>query len=95
MPEVIVDTSPLQYLYQLDLLDLLPSSYGEVLVPEAVVREIAVGRARGVALPDLDTLSWVRVQRVAGRAILPLVSDLGTGEREVLALALEAGEGPS
>jgi len=92
MPEVIVDTSPLQYLYQLDLLDLLPSFYGEVLVPEAVVREIAVGRARGVALPDLDTLSWVRVRRVAGRAILPLVSDLGAGEREVLALALETAD---
>lgn len=89
MPEVIVDTSPLQYLYQLDLLDILPSFYGEILVPEAVVREIGVGRARGVALPDLNDLPWVTVRRVEGRAILPLVSDLGAGEREVLALALE------
>ncbi|HEY0510532.1 MAG TPA: hypothetical protein VGH73_01425 [Thermoanaerobaculia bacterium] len=56
MPDVIVDTSPLQYLHQLDLLGLLPSFYGEILVPEAVVREIAVGRARGVVLPDLANL---------------------------------------
>lgn len=58
-------------------------------MPEAVVREIAVGRTRGVDLPNLDVLPWVIVRRVEGRAILPLVSDLGAGEREVLALALE------
>ena len=89
MPEVIADTSPLQYLHQLGLLDLLPSFYGTVLVPEAVVREIAVGRAQGVFLPDPTALPWVQVRRVAGQAVLPLVSDLGAGEREVLALALE------
>lgn len=90
MPEVIVDTSPLQYLHQLGLLDLLPSFYGEILVPEAVVREIVVGRSQGISLPDLESLTWVHVRSVVGQAVLPLVSDLGAGEREVLALALEA-----
>jgi predicted nucleic acid-binding protein len=90
MPEVIVDTSPLQYLHQLGLLDLLPFFYGNVLVPEAVVREIAMGRAQGIFLPDLEDLPWIQVRRVVGQAVLPLVSDLGAGEREVLALALEA-----
>jgi len=92
MPEVIVDTSPLQYLHQLGLLDLLPDLYGEILIPESVVREIAAGRALGVALPELNTLPWIKVRRVAGLAVLPLVSDLGAGEREVLALALEADQ---
>jgi|SRR3954447_9691350 len=92
MPEVIVDTSPLQYLHQLGLLDLLPDFYGEILIPESVVREIAAGRALGVALPELNTLPWIKVRRVAGLAVLPLVSDLGAGEREVLALALEADQ---
>jgi predicted nucleic acid-binding protein len=90
MPEVIVDTSPLQYLHQLGLLELLPDFYGEILIPESVVREIAAGRALGVALPELATLRWIKVRRVVGLAVLPLVSDLGAGEREVLALALEA-----
>jgi predicted nucleic acid-binding protein len=90
MPEVIVDTSPLQYLHQLDLLDLLPDFYGEILIPESVVREIAAGHAPGVALPDLKTLPWIQVRRAAAFSVLPLVSDLGAGEREVLALALEA-----
>jgi uncharacterized protein len=92
MPEVIVDTSPLQYLHQLGLLDLLPDFYGEILIPESVVREIAAGRALGVALPELNTLPWIKVRKVVGLAVLPLVSDLGAGEREVLALALEADQ---
>ncbi len=40
MPDVIVNTSPLQYLFQLSLLELLPSLYGQVIVPEAVVLEL-------------------------------------------------------
>lgn len=55
-----------------------------------MVREIAAGRALGVALPELTTLRWIKVRKVAGLTVLPLVSDLGAGEREVLALALEA-----
>jgi len=89
MREVISDTSPLQYLHQLDLLDLLPTLYSDVLVPYAVVREVEAGRSLGVALPALETLPWVRVQKVVNAALLPLLPDLGAGEREVLALALE------
>lgn len=33
MPEAICDTSPLQYLHQLKLLDLLPRLYSKVIVP--------------------------------------------------------------
>lgn len=90
MPEVIVDTFPLQYLHQLGLLDLLPFFYGGIIVPEAVVREIAVGRSLGVFLPDLAAFPWIEVRQIAGIAVLPLVSDLGAGETEVLALALES-----
>jgi predicted nucleic acid-binding protein len=54
MPDVIANTSPLQYLFQLGLLDLLPEFYGEVLVPGGVVMEVRSGRARGVALPEQE-----------------------------------------
>jgi predicted nucleic acid-binding protein len=89
MREVVCNTSPLQYLHQLDLLDLLPSLYDEVVVPYGVVKEIAAGRSRGVALPVLESFSWVRAQEVTNTAMLSLMPDLGVGEREVLALALE------
>jgi len=89
MREVISNTSPLQYLYQLDLLDLLPALYGEVLVPTGVVSEIAAGATRGVSLPHLGDLPWLHVCEVGTPALLSLIPDLGAGEREVLALALE------
>jgi uncharacterized protein len=92
MREVISNTSPLQYLYQLDLLELLPALYGEILVPYGVAKEIAAGRARGVSLPVLEAIPWLQIQEVANAALLPLVPDLGVGEREVLALALERSD---
>ena len=58
MAETICNTSPLQYLFQVDLLNLLPSLYGEVIVPEAVLVEIADGRRQGVVLPDIESLPW-------------------------------------
>lgn len=89
MPKVVVNTSPLQYLFQLNLLDLLPQLYNEALVPEGVVREISTGLSRGVSLPDLGSLPWLKIRPVKSGAVLPLAAGLGLGEREVLALALE------
>ena len=53
MPEVICNTSPLQYLHQLEELRLLPALVGKVIVPPAVVAELTVGRELGVSLPEL------------------------------------------
>jgi len=92
MPEVIANTSPLQYLFQLGLLDLLPELYGEVLVPEGVVLELRSGVDRGVLLPDLGGLSWLRIREARSAAVLALAAGLGAGEREVLALAMEMKE---
>ena len=58
-------------------------------MPPAVIQELAAGRALGFDLPDPTGLSWVRVVRPQSMAILPVVSDLGPGEREALALAAE------
>lgn len=92
MPEVFVNTSPLQYLFQLDLLNLLPEFYGRVLVPEGVAREISKGVGRGVTLPQLSSLPWLEVRPVSSPAVLPMVTGLGIGEREVIALALEESD---
>ncbi|MFO7973408.1 MAG: DUF3368 domain-containing protein [Candidatus Hydrogenedentota bacterium] len=89
MPAVISNTSPLQYLYQAEALALLPKLFGEIWVPEAVVAEIQAGHNCNVSLPELDTLPWLEVHPVQQRAALPLVTHLGEGEKEVLALGLE------
>ena len=53
MPDVISDTSPIQYLHQVKLLDLLFSLYEEISIPEAVEKELADGRNYGIDLPDV------------------------------------------
>ncbi len=90
LPDVICDTSPLQYLYQLEILSVFQSLVQRIIVPPAVVKELEVGRALGVNLPDPIALDWVTVRSPAGAAVLPLTMELGPGETEVLALALES-----
>ncbi|MBI5649279.1 MAG: hypothetical protein HZC40_02350 [Chloroflexi bacterium] len=59
MADVICNTSPIQYLHQLELLHVLPALVTQVIVPPAVIEELNVGRAAGVNLPDLTKLDWV------------------------------------
>lgn len=92
MPEVICNTSPLQYLHQLGLLHILPTLAGEVIVPPAVVDELEEGRALGVNLPEVMALDWITIRRPVSEPAVPLVTDLGPGETEVLMLALESRE---
>jgi len=67
MPDVISNTSPLQYLYQLGLLDVLKKLYGQVIIPYAVSKELSKcnfmprnsGRMRGWGLAGgLGCLNW-------------------------------------
>ena len=90
MPDVICNTSPLQYLHQLGHLHLLPSMVERVITPPAVVAELAEGMSRGVNLPVVEKLDWIIVRRPVSMTALPLVHDLGAGETEALALALES-----
>ena len=89
MPEVVCNTSPLQYLHQLGLLHLLPALAGRVIIPPAVAEELAVGRKVGIDVPEVERLEWIEVRRPLSLVALPLVTDLGPGESQVLALALE------
>ncbi len=79
----------MQYLHQLELLTILRNLAEEVLVPEGVVLELEAGRAMGVDVPKVKEIDWLSVQRPKSSSVLPLVTDLGRGEREVLTLALE------
>lgn len=88
--EVISNTSPLLYLYQVGQLDLLHKLYGWVVVPRAVLEELRVGAERGFATPDIDQIRWLEVREPVDRTLLPMVIDLGPGEAEAIALALES-----
>ena len=90
MPEVVCNTSPLQYLHQIGVLDILPAIYGRILVPQAVVDEISAGKQAGVNLPDLASLDWLDAREVAPTS-WPVPRDIHRGEAEVIALARLSG----
>ena len=90
MPRLAVcNTSPLQYLHQLDQIDLLPRFYTEVIIPPAVERELTVGRSIGVSLPDIAGLCWIHMCAPTQARPFVLATTLGDGEREAMALAVE------
>ena len=56
------DTSPIQYLYQTNLLHLLAELYARVVITPAVALELERGKAIGVALPDVHLLAWMEIR---------------------------------
>ena len=62
MPEVICNTSPLQYLHQIGQLNILPALAGSIIVPPAVLVELDAGIAIGLDLPQPQNLKWVKIQ---------------------------------
>jgi predicted nucleic acid-binding protein len=71
------------------MLHLLPSLAGKIIIPQAVAAELAAGKKAGVDLPDIAGQAWLTLRTPVSVAALPLVTDLGPGESQVLALALE------
>ena len=89
MPEVICNTSPLQYLHQIGQLSILQALVGSIIVPPAVLIELDAGMAKGLDLPQPENLKWVRIQAPVSARAASLITDLGPGESQVLMLALE------
>ena len=92
LSEIICNTSPIQYLHQLELLNVLRDLIGGLIVPPAVVAELEEGRALGLNLPDLTLFPWVTIRSPVSKKAVPLVANLGAGEVEALMLALEEPE---
>jgi predicted nucleic acid-binding protein len=86
---VIVNTSPLLYLHQVDCLELLQQLYDTITVPPAVPQELEIGKLQGVDVPEVNSIEWIQIRPVASATIIPAVIDLGQGEAEVIALGLE------
>ena len=93
MPEVVIsNTSPIFYLHRLRLLGLLQELYQKIIVPRAVVAELEAGRRQGEDVPEIDSYEWIETRTVQSPQILGLSTDFGSGETEVLALALEESD---
>jgi len=88
---IVCNTGPLIALGLLDRLDVLKSLFSEVLIPEAVQREIQQG---GLGRPGVDSFrraGWIRVVALTGGRDPLLESLLDVGEAAVISLAREHG----
>jgi len=85
--KVISDSSPLIFLSALGLLDILRIEFGEVLIPEAVYREVTANNLKGSG--EVQDADWIRVVPIENMGSLFLLPSLDVGEREAIFLASE------
>jgi predicted nucleic acid-binding protein len=86
---VVADTSPLNYLIQIDFDILLPEIYGHIIVPAGVIQELSHAGAPAVVSRWLTRVpSWVDV-RVTASPPDSRLAFLGLGEKEAIQLAEE------
>jgi predicted nucleic acid-binding protein len=86
---VVADTGPLRYLILIDCVHVLPSLYGRVLVPPAVVTELNREQTPPLVRQWIsDRPTWLEV--VAPQHVPSSLRDvLGPGECEAISLAEE------
>jgi predicted nucleic acid-binding protein len=90
---VIADTSPLNYLIQLGLVENLPAIYDEIVIPQAVLQELSHFGSPFAVRDWANTVpDWVAVRSV-GALDPTLPTRLGAGEREAISLAIELHAG--
>jgi len=92
MPEaglvVVADSSPLIALARIDQLQLLPSLYERVTVPEAVWQEVTRGASEQRAgAAEVQRATWIDVQHVEPKDIEAHALLVDRGEAEAIALA--------
>lgn len=91
MSRIVCNSGPLIALGLLERLDLLKSLFSEVLIPEAVQREIQQGGVNQLGLESFRRSDWIRVARLTGGRDALLESLLDAGEAAVISLAREQG----
>lgn len=86
---VVADTSPLNYLIQIDCDSLLSQLFNRIVIPPAVMRELAHSRAPTVVRRWLaSTPDWVEICPASSSPDVNLTF-LDPGEREAIQLATE------
>jgi predicted nucleic acid-binding protein len=88
--KVVCDTSPPILLAKIGRLVLLSQLYEQVIIPVSVLDEIEAKPGQ----ETIDIKSWIEnqtfeIQQVSREALHALPAELGSGEREAIALAVE------
>jgi predicted nucleic acid-binding protein len=87
----VVNASPLIFLAAIDALQLLPRLAHQVLLPEAVLREVLAKAEPRLSLQILSSTAWVRIEPDVVVPDEVASWDLGAGETQVLAFGRSRG----
>jgi predicted nucleic acid-binding protein len=86
---IVADTSPINYLVLIGTIDILKELFGCVIIPQAVLGELQHEKTPTEVKAWINTCpDWLEV-RQGGLSFLAPQRELGDGEREVIALAVE------
>lgn len=89
MRKVIVNSTPLIILGNIDRLDILQKIYGEIIIPRAVFEEVT-SKNDDAKLKLSQNLSWIKICEVKDKSNRKIYqSKLHDGEVEVMMLANE------
>lgn len=90
MRKVIVNTTPLIALCHVGQLDILKKIYGEILIPQAVYRELSE-KKESICKKQVDnSLDWIHVEKIQNQMAKSMFkTQLHDGEVEVIILAKE------
>lgn len=90
--KVVTNTSPLILLAKINRLELLLELFDEVLIPLSVQMEINAKPGRiSEAVETLIRSAAFQARAATRQVVASLPADLGAGERETIALAIESG----
>ena len=86
---IVADTSPINYLVLIGAIDILKALFGRVIIPQAVLGELQHEKTPTAVKVWCDAYpDWLEVRQV-GLSFFTPQRELGDGEREVIALAVE------
>lgn len=90
MRKVVVNTTPLITLSHVGQLDILKELYGEIIIPEAVYKELSV-KEESICKKAVDrSVDWIRVENVKNQMAKTMYkTQLHDGEVEVMILSKE------
>lgn len=89
---IVSDTSPLNYLILIGYQDVLPTLFGQIIIPQAVLAELRHPKTPEAIKNWINTKpDWLEVRTVARVNPIDKLENLDYGEREAIFLAGELG----
>lgn len=87
--KIIADTTPIHYLILIDEIEILRELFEQIIIPEAVFRELQHKRApKKIQTWIASPPHWLLIN-APSQSLHEIGHELGMGEREVIALAIE------